>query len=81
MIAVYRRDNKTAWEPSKAMRIVKAILLNSHTDTRTFKELEKFIFDVPPSQRDESWALQVQSFIETYFPQTSHESKLEAQSN
>lgn len=81
MIAVYRKDTSEGWTPEKAYNAAKTICLNNHAENKFKEQLSKFVFDVPPSERDEHWALQVQAFIEANFKAVpSQKTSLEAES-
>ena len=82
MMTLYSKCKFKPWTPGQALKLAKKVVLNSHADRKIINELEKFVFDVPPSQRDDLWAAQVQTFIESNFTSLpSQKASIEAKLN
>lgn len=67
MNVVHSRSNPPSISPQKAISLLRNLYLWTPLDSSKKKELEKFIADFPPSQRDQNWADQVSAYLESNF--------------
>ena len=68
MNVTYVKTEPLNLNPNKAWTLLKRLYLNTGNKTAK-KELEPFIFDYAPSERDETWASAVCACIERHFAQ------------
>lgn len=66
MIAIYQRDSQTLnTSPETALKLLESAFKTNSLSQKQKQLALKFLLETPPSERNETWALSVESFLKT----------------